>query len=96
MDRIDTHGSKGISSTSRAKGAAPVVRVDAVGQVGSGTAKTDGIELASVVSLGSDVPVDRERVVEIRKAIEHGRYPITPAKIADAMVAAGYLLRTRP
>lgn len=39
-------------------------------------------------------PVDTERVAVIRKAIETGNYPIIPAKIADAMIAAGLLLRT--
>ena len=38
-------------------------------------------------------PVDVERVAVIRKAIETGNYPIIPAKIADAMIAAGLLLR---
>lgn len=31
---------------------------------------------------------DAERVAEVRKAIENGRYPLVPAKIADAMIAA--------
>jgi negative regulator of flagellin synthesis FlgM len=39
-------------------------------------------------------PIDGERVKLIRKAIEQGTYPIVPAKIADAMIAAGILLRT--
>jgi len=39
-------------------------------------------------------PVDSERVAMIRSAIAHGTYPILPAKIADAMIAAGILLRT--
>ncbi|HKX77813.1 MAG TPA: flagellar biosynthesis anti-sigma factor FlgM [Novosphingobium sp.] len=39
-------------------------------------------------------PVDTDRVAEIRKAIEDGRYPIVPSKIADAMIAAGILLRS--
>jgi negative regulator of flagellin synthesis FlgM len=39
-------------------------------------------------------PVDADRVQVIRKAIESGNYPIIPAKIADAMIAAGLLLRT--
>jgi negative regulator of flagellin synthesis FlgM len=30
----------------------------------------------------------------IRKAVETGTYPILPAKVADAMIAAGLLLRT--
>lgn len=39
-------------------------------------------------------PVDVERVMEIRKAVENGTYPVTPTRIADAMIAAGFLLRT--
>ncbi|MEE4205903.1 MAG: flagellar biosynthesis anti-sigma factor FlgM [Erythrobacter sp.] len=33
-------------------------------------------------------PVDRERVAEIRKALEEGTYPLVPTRIADAMIAA--------
>ena len=39
-------------------------------------------------------PVDTERVELIRKAVETGTYPVVPAKVADAMIAAGMLLRT--
>ena len=39
-------------------------------------------------------PVDMDRVQVIRRAIETGNYPLIPAKIADAMIAAGLLLRT--
>ncbi|MCX7863953.1 MAG: flagellar biosynthesis anti-sigma factor FlgM [Novosphingobium sp.] len=39
-------------------------------------------------------PVDAERVEMIRKAIEKGTYPLVPTKIADAMIAAGLLLRS--
>ncbi|MCZ8322148.1 MAG: flagellar biosynthesis anti-sigma factor FlgM [Novosphingobium sp.] len=38
-------------------------------------------------------PIDQQRVAEIRKAIEQGRYPITPMRVADALIAAGYLWR---
>jgi negative regulator of flagellin synthesis FlgM len=38
-------------------------------------------------------PVDVERVQVIRKAIQTGTYPVIPTKIADAMIAAGLLLR---
>lgn len=41
-------------------------------------------------------PVDTERVAVIRKAVEQGSYPVLPAKIADAMIAAGMLLRSKP
>ncbi|MEP3049915.1 MAG: flagellar biosynthesis anti-sigma factor FlgM [Erythrobacter sp.] len=33
-------------------------------------------------------PVDNERVSEIRQALKDGSYPLVPAKIADAMIAA--------
>lgn len=33
-------------------------------------------------------PVETDRVDEIRGAIQEGRYPIVPAEIADAMIAA--------
>ena len=39
-------------------------------------------------------PVDFERIAEIRKAIERGRYPVIPMRAADAMIAAGLLLRS--
>ncbi|PEQ14460.1 hypothetical protein B2G71_02380 [Novosphingobium sp. PC22D] len=39
-------------------------------------------------------PVDFERVQTIRKAVETGNYPLIPAKIADAMIAAGVMLRS--
>ena len=40
------------------------------------------------------MPVNAERVDEIRRAIESGRYPLVPARVADAMIAAGLLLRS--
>lgn len=39
-------------------------------------------------------PIDFDRVSQIRKAIEDGRYPLVPQRVADAMIAAGHLLRT--
>tara|TARA_E500000305_G_C3909232_1_gene182543 strand:+ start:135 stop:410 length:276 start_codon:yes stop_codon:yes gene_type:complete len=50
------------------------------------------------VSLGKGLdagvsPIDHERVEQIRQAIETGTYPLVPAKIADAMIAAGIMLR---
>ena len=47
---------------------------------------------SSPVSAGQP-PVDVERVAQIRKAVEDGSYPIVPAKVADAIIAAGLLLR---
>ncbi|MDD3800078.1 MAG: flagellar biosynthesis anti-sigma factor FlgM [Novosphingobium sp.] len=39
-------------------------------------------------------PVDAERVESIRKAITEGSYTLTPEKIADAMIAANFVLRS--
>lgn len=43
---------------------------------------------------GGAAPIDAERVATIRKAIDEGRYPVIPTRIADAMIAAGMLLRS--
>ncbi|WP_309753504.1 flagellar biosynthesis anti-sigma factor FlgM [Novosphingobium sp.] len=39
-------------------------------------------------------PVDLERIAKIRKAIEDNRYPVLPMKVSDAIIAAGFLLRS--
>ena len=45
------------------------------------------IEVGTSVGAG-EPPVDSDRVAEIRKALKDGSYPLVPAKIADAMIAA--------
>lgn len=57
-----------------------------------------GGEPAPTVSLSDaldpgEAPIDAERVDAIKKAVEAGDYPLLPVKIADAMIAAGMLLR---
>ncbi len=37
-------------------------------------------------------PIDSERVREIRDALRSGTYPLSPSKVADAMIAARYML----
>jgi negative regulator of flagellin synthesis FlgM len=51
------------------------------------------VETSDAVKAGA-APVDADRVRTIREAIETGKYPMIPAKIADAMIAAGMLLRS--
>lgn len=73
--------------------AAPVAvapEVPALGDAGP-AAK---VQRSSALDAGSSAPVDVERVKDIRQAIESGSYPLVPARIADAMIAAGMLLRT--
>jgi negative regulator of flagellin synthesis FlgM len=52
------------------------------------------VETGSVSGLAGagEAPVDNERVAQIRVALEQGTYPIKPAKIADAMIAARLML----
>lgn len=61
------------------------------GSIKAGAAPSTG---AATPLSGGEAPVDADRVAEIRKAVEQGRYPIVPARIADAMIAASFLLRT--
>ncbi|MFM6950742.1 MAG: flagellar biosynthesis anti-sigma factor FlgM [Novosphingobium sp.] len=42
----------------------------------------------------SKPPVDTGRITEIRKAIDEGRYPVIPMRVADALIASGLLLRS--
>jgi len=94
MDRIDTQAPKGVATSLRAKSAVPVAGPEPV-RAEAPTAKPDGVPVASLASAGAEAPVDHDRVVEIRKAVEQGHYPLLPARIADAMIASGFLLRMR-
>ena len=59
----------------------------------SAAAAAPQVETSDAVKAGA-APVDQERVRTIREAVEAGKYPLFPAKIADAMIAAGMLLRS--
>jgi negative regulator of flagellin synthesis FlgM len=64
---------------------------------GSGPATTRPAPALAQYSAALDPgepPVDTDRVALIRKAIEEGTYPVVPARIADAVIAAGLLLRS--
>lgn len=56
--------------------------------------KSEPAVVQSEVLDAGEMPVDAERVEVIRKAVEEGTYPVVPARIADAMIAAGILLRS--
>lgn len=43
---------------------------------------------------GTEPPIEFGRINEIRKAIEQGRYPVIPMRVADALIASGLLLRS--
>lgn len=50
------------------------------------------VQTSLTVSAGT-VPVDENRVDQIRKAVQNGTYPVIPTRISDAMIAAGMMLR---
>ena len=69
----------------------PEARVAAKGSAPASDAPT--VERSDAFEAGA-APVDAERVTEIRKAIDKGNYPVIPMRVADAMIAAGLLLRS--
>lgn len=79
-------------STPKSTRASSAPSTEAAATVETGAAAQ--IEKSSALDAGQAAPVDVERVKVIRHAIETGTYPVVPAKIADAMIAAGMLLRT--
>jgi len=91
MKPIDISGPNGVPSR---LAAAPVSGAEPAGRVREDAAETEAPTL-SLASAGGSPPVDADRVAEIRKAIEDGRYPVLPVRVADAMIAAGLLLRTQ-
>lgn len=44
----------------------------------------------TVKMMAAKPPVDADRVQQIKKALQQGRYPIVPARIADSIIAAQY------
>ena len=95
MDRIDSQGTKSVLPSLKVRGATPVAHGDAGRTLGTSAPKPAPLPVATVASAGAEAPVDGDRVAEIRKAVEQGRYPVLPTRIADAMIAAGFLLRSK-
>lgn len=57
------------------------------------TGTASAVALSDALDPGKP-PINAERVAEIRRAIEQGRYPVLPFRLADAIIAAGLLLRS--
>jgi negative regulator of flagellin synthesis FlgM len=94
MKPIDITGPNGVSLRPATAGGTPVAASEAPRRVPADATPADGASL-SLATAGHSAPVDAERVATIRKAIEDGRYPVIPMQVADAMIAAGLLLRTK-
>ena len=76
---------------------AEVARAVSTAPQGSGPAASPLAEPGMVtrseaLSAGAAAPVDSDRVAAIRNAVREGSYPLVPAKLADAMIAASYIL----
>lgn len=82
----------------RRVGAVDAWTVRASGGSPSGSAKTDTapatVVRSDALDAGDTPPVDADRIKVIKNAIETGNYPLVPAKIADALIAAQLLLRS--
>ena len=91
-------GVRALSDTERsAAGALGKTRVDqASGNSGAAGAVSGGISLEIGSTAGaagiasSSPPIDTDRVSQIRDALKEGSYPLIPAKIADAIIAAQF------
>lgn len=62
-----------------------------VSRPGSGATSGIAVEISGTANssrVESGPPVDSDRIAEIRNALREGTYPLVPAKIADAMIAA--------
>lgn len=55
--------------------------------------KIETVQLDAATFEAGQPTIDIERVAQIRKAVESGSYPLLPARVADAMIAAGMFLR---
>ena len=71
------------------QGVAPVERVSAARRPADEAKTAEAMSTISGPGPGDQVPVNAERVAEIRRAIETGTYPLIPTEIADGIIAAG-------
>ncbi len=93
MDRIDMQGTNGIRARLAAQGAAPIARSEPVKPAADNGAQARPVDVKTVGLAGAQPPIDEARVSEIRKAVEQGRYPLLPYRVADGLIAAGFILR---
>lgn len=94
MKPIEISGPNGVAPRVVANSAATVRSAEPTRPVRLLDGEPGGAGAISATNAGESAPVDAERVAAIREAIKEGRYPILPARVADALIAAGFLLRT--
>lgn len=67
------------------EGETRIARIAAARPVGT-VAETEA--RAAAKAMAARPPVDAERVEQIKKALQEGRFPIVPSLIADRLIAA--------
>lgn len=89
---VDSVGSRPVTSI----GQRAIARTEGQARAGAAapaetTARKTGVALLSggttAATLSSSPPIDTDRVATIRKAIADGRFPLSPATIADRLIA---------
>lgn len=93
MDRIEMQGTNGMRARLAAKGVEPVARSERLRPAAGDAGQSHPVELAAIGLAGAQAPVDQERVARIREAVEQGSYPLLPHRVADELIAAGFILR---
>lgn len=71
-----------------------VTSIEPVRSLGGTQAAETGLR-AQARAMAVQPPVDAERVEQIKRALQEGRFPIVPARIADRLIAAEMLWADR-
>lgn len=79
-----TLGKAGVSAPAKVSRIETAPAVATPAQTGSPATTTVARQLSA------EPPVDAERVRRIKAAVESGQFPISPAKIADRLIALRY------
>jgi negative regulator of flagellin synthesis FlgM len=86
---VDSIGSKPISGNDRkVLAVARVATPPAAASVAKQPETTQAPTLAAQLSVSA--PVDTDRVKKIKQAVADGSFPLSPATIADRLIAARY------
>jgi negative regulator of flagellin synthesis FlgM len=86
---VDAIGSKPISVNDRSiLAVARIARPPAAASVAKQPEATRAPTVAAQLSVAA--PVDTDRVNKIRQAVADGNFPLSPATIADSLIAARY------
>ena len=85
---VDPVGAKPVSSV---RGLASLIKASPVRAAPSATSAADETSSSSIAVMAKDMsataPVDVDRVARIRRAIADGSFPISPATVADHLIA---------